>query len=83
MQTQTECIGIDWTDCPLVERNPLKLSGVPILKHTRLQADAIVENYESGSPIEEISENFSISEEIIGGLLAFASQQQKLIESCE
>ena len=64
---------VDWTDCPLVERNPLKLSGVPIVKHTRVQADSIVENYESGSPVEEISENFSISEEIIRELLAFAA----------
>jgi hypothetical protein len=26
----------------LVERNPLKLSGVPIVKHTRVQAGCIV-----------------------------------------
>jgi uncharacterized protein (DUF433 family) len=64
---------VDWTDCPLVERNPLKLSGVPIVKHTRVQADSIVENYDSGSPVEEISENFRISEEIIRDLLAYAA----------
>ncbi len=33
---------VDWSDCPLVERNPLKLSGVPIVKHTRVQAGCIV-----------------------------------------
>jgi uncharacterized protein (DUF433 family) len=64
---------VDWSGCPLVERNPLKLSGVPIVKHTRVQADSIVENYESGSPVEEISENFSIPEEIIKELLAYAA----------
>jgi len=47
---------VDWTGCPLVEVNPRKVSGVPILKGTRVQADAIVENYEDGSPIEEISD---------------------------
>ena len=56
---------VDWSDCDLVERNPLKLSGVPIVKRTRAQADSIVENYESGSPVDEISDNFRISEEII------------------
>jgi len=64
---------VDWTDCPLVERNPLKLSGVPIVKHTRVQADSIVENYESGSPVKEIAYNFRISEDIIRELLAYAA----------
>jgi uncharacterized protein (DUF433 family) len=64
---------VDWSDCPLVERNPLKLSGVPIVKHTRVQADSIVENYESGSPVEEIADNFRISEDIIRELLAYGA----------
>jgi uncharacterized protein (DUF433 family) len=67
---------VDWSDCPLVERNPLKLSGVPIVKHTRVQADSIVENYECGSPVEEISDNFSIAEDIIEQLLAFAANHR-------
>ena len=67
---------VDWSDCPLVERNPLKLSGVPIVVHTRVQADSIVENFESGSPVEEISENFRISEEIIRALLAYATTRR-------
>jgi len=64
---------VDWSDCPLVERNPLKLSGVPIVKHTRVQADSIVENYESGSPVEEIVYNFRISEDIVRDLIAYAA----------
>jgi uncharacterized protein (DUF433 family) len=64
---------VDWSDCDLVERNPLKLSGVPIVKHTRVQADSIVENFESGSPVEEIADNFRISEETIRKLLAYAA----------
>ncbi len=72
---------VDWSDCPLVERNPHKLSGVPIVKHTRVQADSIVENYESGSPVEEISENFSISEEIIQQLLTFAARHRNTFVS--
>lgn len=67
---------VDWSDCPLVERNPLKLSGVPIVKHTRVQADSIVENYESGSPVEEIADNFSIQEEVIQQLLDFAARHR-------
>lgn len=67
----------DWAECPLVEINPRKVSGVPILKGTRVQADSIVENYESGSPVEEISDNFDIPETIIRKLLAFAAGKRK------
>lgn len=63
---------MDWSGCDLVETVPGKVSGVPIIKHTRIQAAAIVENYESGSPIEEISENFGISDITIRAILAYA-----------
>ena len=52
-------IPVDWSDCPIVEVVPGKVSGVPILKGTRAQADSVVENFESGSPVEEIAYNFS------------------------
>jgi uncharacterized protein (DUF433 family) len=68
---------MDWSDCPLVEVDPYKLGGVPILKGTRMQADSIVENYEGGSPIEEISYNFSIPEETIRLVLEYANAKQK------
>ena len=63
---------MDWSECPIVEGNPRRLGGVPIVKGTRVQADAIVENYESGSPIKEISENFQIPENTILELLVYA-----------
>ena len=69
---------IDWTECPQVEVVPGKVSGVPILKGTRVQADSIVENYEGGSPVEEISENFAISETTICEVLTFAARKRKL-----
>ena len=36
---------IDWSDCPLVEIIPGKVSGAPLLKNTRLPVDAITGNY--------------------------------------
>ncbi len=68
---------VDWSDCPLVERDPFKLGGVPILKGTRMQADSIVENYEGGSPVEEIADNFEIDEETVRLVLKYASAKQK------
>lgn len=69
-------VQIDWSGCRLVERTPARMSNVPILKGTRVQADSIVENFWSGSPIEEISENFSIPKATIAELLAFAEGKQ-------
>ena len=67
---------MNWHACSLVEVVPGKVSGVPILKGTRVQADAIVENYQNGSPIEEIAENFSISAVTIAQILHFAEAEQ-------
>jgi uncharacterized protein (DUF433 family) len=71
---------VDWSDCPMVETNPRRVSGAPILRGTRVQADSILENYEGGSPVEEISENFGIPETTIRELLAFAARQQSRLQ---
>jgi uncharacterized protein (DUF433 family) len=72
---------MDWSDCPIVEVNPRKVSGAPILKGTRVQADAIVENFEGGSPVEEIAENFAIPESTIRELLTFAASKQRQLQA--
>ena len=76
MEHVEKSAAIDWSECDLIEVNPRRVSGVPILKYTRVQADAIVENYESGSPVEEISENFYISEEVIRAVLKYAAHKR-------
>jgi uncharacterized protein (DUF433 family) len=38
---------LDWSDCPLVEVIPGKVSGAPLLKNTRLPVEAITENYDA------------------------------------
>lgn len=63
---------IDWGDCPDVETVPGKVSGVPILKHSRMPADAIVENYADGLSANEIAEVFQLPVEGVRRLLAYA-----------
>jgi uncharacterized protein (DUF433 family) len=68
---------MDWTNCDLVEIVPGKVSGQPIVKGTRILADAIVEDAALGSPIEEIAENYpTLPVEKIRKLLAFAHSRQ-------
>ena len=38
---------VDWSDCPLVEVIPGKVSRAPLLNNTRLPVDAITGNYDA------------------------------------
>ena len=38
---------LDWSQCPLVEVIPGKVSGAPLLKNTRLPVEAITGNYDA------------------------------------
>jgi uncharacterized protein (DUF433 family) len=38
---------VDWSDCPLIEVIPGKVSGSPLLKNTRLPVDAILGNFDA------------------------------------
>jgi uncharacterized protein (DUF433 family) len=71
---------MDWTDCPDVETIPGKVSGVPILKHSRMPADAILENHRGGLPAEEIAEVFQLPAEGVRRLLAYAAQQDSALK---
>ena len=68
---------MDWTNCPLVEVIPGKVSGVPLLKGTRLPAATILENYAGGSPVAEIAENFDVPEKTIQELLSYAVSHER------
>lgn len=68
---------MDWTACSEVEVVPGKMNGEPVIKGTRVLADTIVSNYESGVPVEEIEGNYPhIPEETIRRVLAFHERHQ-------
>lgn len=63
---------INWLECPEIEVVPGRLNGVPTIKGHRITPENIVDNYESGSPISEIIENYpSVSPATIERILAF------------
>lgn len=43
----TNTATLDWSECPLVEVIPGKVSGALLLKNTRLPVDAITGNYDA------------------------------------
>lgn len=64
---------MDWSKCNLVETVPGKVSGVPLLKGTRVPADGIVENHEAGESAEQIAYNFDLDPRDVRALLAYAT----------
>jgi uncharacterized protein (DUF433 family) len=50
----------DWFECPLVEVKPGVQSAAPVLRGTRMPADAIVDNFDYGVSAAEIAEQFQI-----------------------
>jgi len=38
---------VDWSECPLVEVIPGRVSGAPLLKNTRLPVEAVTGNYDA------------------------------------
>lgn len=69
---------LDWSKCPLVEIDPLRVSGRPVVKGTRMPVEDIIANYEYGVSISEISAQFLIQAYIITQLLRFAEANQAL-----
>ena len=63
---------IDWAECPLVEVNPRVQSRTPVLRGTRMPVNAMIDNFDYGVSIAEISEQFELAEEPIRAILAYA-----------
>jgi uncharacterized protein (DUF433 family) len=65
---------IDWSQCKDVESVPDKLSGVWVVKGTRVPAQAIIDNAEDGYTAEQIAteifENLPLDR--VRGVLRFA-----------
>jgi uncharacterized protein (DUF433 family) len=67
---------LDWSDCPLIQRDPEKMGGVPNIGGMRITPETIVDNYEDGLSISEIIEQFpSVSEQQIRTVLAYAAKR--------
>lgn len=69
---------LDWSNCSLVEIDPSRVSGRPVLKGTRMPVEDIIANYEYGVSISEISTQFQIPATIIKELLTYVERRHAL-----
>jgi uncharacterized protein (DUF433 family) len=65
---------LDWSQCPVVESIPGKVSGAWVFKGTRTPVSIIFENLEDGMTIPELLEQFPLSEEQVKAVLEFTAR---------
>lgn len=64
---------IDWTTCPVVERNPSRVSGAWVFLGTRVPVSALFSNLEGGATVDEFLEWFpGVSREQVNTVLEHA-----------
>jgi uncharacterized protein (DUF433 family) len=64
----------DWSKCDLVEVDPGRCGGRPVLRSTRMPVDDIVLNFEHGESAEEISNQFQIDVRVVKEILDYAEK---------
>jgi len=69
---------LDWSKCALVEIDPLRVSGRPVINGTRMPAEDIVANFEYGVSVSEIAEQFRIPAQTITELLRYVERHHTL-----
>ena len=67
-------VTLDWSQCPVVESVPGKMSGAWVFKDTRMPVSIVFKNLEVGASIDEIMEWFHLSREQIVAVIDFAAR---------
>jgi uncharacterized protein (DUF433 family) len=62
---------LDWSQCPIVESIPGKVSGAWVLKDTRMPVQIIFDNLAAGMDLEEVMDQFSVTRDQINALMKF------------
>lgn len=66
---------VDWTDCPLIERVPGKLSGVPVIRHSRVRPDDLLVNRSEGE--EWLADAYRLPLDTVRQVLAFHDRHEE------
>ena len=67
---------MDWSGCDIVEVIPGKVSGVPLIRHSRVPVDLVIDSKDAGEAIEEIAYNYDLKPEEIQALLSYRDSLQ-------
>ncbi len=67
---------MDWSSCEVVEVVPGKVSGLPVIRGSRVPADQVLENHDAGESVENIAHNFDLKPDDIRAVLTYAFGRQ-------
>lgn len=67
---------MDWLGCELVEVIPGKVSGVPLIRHSRVPVDLVVASKDGGETVEEIAYNYDLKPEDVRAVLSYRDSLQ-------
>jgi uncharacterized protein (DUF433 family) len=67
---------MDWSDCQVVEIIPGKVSGAPLVRGSRVQADTVLESHQLGESVDEIAYSYDLNPEVIRALLTYAAAHE-------
>ena len=70
---------MDWSGCDVVEVVPDKVSGVPLIRHTRVPVDLVIASSDGGETVEEIAYNYDLKPEEIRTVLSYRDSLQPAI----
>jgi uncharacterized protein (DUF433 family) len=65
---------LDWSQCPIVESIPGKVSGAWVFKGTRTPVAVVFENLEDGMTIDEVLGQYPLTREQVQTVLEFAAR---------
>ena len=60
---------MDWTDCPIIEQTPGKMSGAPVLRQSRMRPQDVLANAELGAEWIAAAHNLPVND--VREVLAF------------
>lgn len=67
---------MNWSGCELVETVPGKVSGIPLIRNTRVPADQVIESLDGGESVENVAFNFDLEPSQVRALKLFRDQHQ-------
>lgn len=67
-------MALDWSQCPVVESVPGRVSGAWVFRGTRMPVSIVFENLEDGMTIDEIMEQWPVTREQVKAVLEFAAR---------
>lgn len=67
---------MDWSGCEIVEVVTGKVSGVPLIRNSRVPADQVAESLDAGETVEQVAFNYDLKPEDVLCVKLFRDSHQ-------